>query len=87
MATPNRFTVMLGGVLVAHAWSLHAANEKLTAAVLVRASERGSFPVDGLVLNPQGIQVVSRHFPAFFSSDDEFDDDAMEDLGIKELLP
>lgn len=87
MGTPNRFNVMLGGVLVATAWSLHAANEKLTAAVLVRAHERGSFPVDGFVINSQGRQVVSRHFPAFFSSDDVLDDDASDDLNVEELLP
>lgn len=72
MATPNRFTVYLGGVLVASAWSLHAANEKLTAAVLVRAHERGSFPVDGHVFNSLGHVVAHREFPCFFSSDEGF---------------
>lgn len=69
MGTPNRFAVYLGGALVASAWSLHAANDKLTSAVLVRAQERGSFPVDGYVFNSQGVQIVSRHFPGFFDEE------------------
>lgn len=49
MGTPNRFSVFLGGFFVANAWSLHAAYDKLTAAVLLRAQQRGHFPVDGRV--------------------------------------
>jgi hypothetical protein len=71
MATPNRFSVYLGGVLVASAWSLHAAQEKLTAAVLIRAQERGSFPVEGLIYNSTGQKLAHREFPCFFSSDSD----------------
>lgn len=70
MGTSNRFVVHLGGAVVATSWSLHSANEKLTAAVLLRASERGLFPVDGLVVNGLGQVVKTRHFPCFFHSDD-----------------
>jgi hypothetical protein len=70
MGTPNRFIVYLGGAFVATAWSFHSANEKLTAAVLLRASERGSFPVEGQVINGFGQVVKSRQFPCFFHSDD-----------------
>lgn len=70
MATPNRFTIYLGGVLVATAWSLHAAHEKLTAAVLLRAQDRGSFPVDGHVFDSLGQLVAHRAFPCFFTSED-----------------
>jgi hypothetical protein len=66
MVTPNRFTVILGGVLVSYAWSLHAANQKLTAAALARAEQRGSFPVSGQVISPLGIEVSNRHFSSFF---------------------
>ncbi len=66
MGTPNRFTVVLGGALVAYAWSFHAANQKLTAAVLIRAQERGSFPVSGQVFSPLGVEVSTRYFPGFF---------------------
>lgn len=69
MGTPNRFTVYLGGVLVATAWSLHAANDKLTAAVLLRAQERGSFPVEAHVFDSLGQLVSFREFPCFFTSD------------------
>ena len=70
MGTPNRFIVYLGGVVVASAWSFHSANEKLTAAVLLRASERGSFPVDGQVVNGLGQVLKTRHFPCFINSED-----------------
>lgn len=85
MGTPNRFTVYLGGALVATAWSLHAANEKLTAAVLVRAHERGSFPVDGHVFNSLKQKVCDRHFPTFFSSEDDFSETEEEQFNVKEL--
>lgn len=58
MGTPNRFSVFLGGFFVANAWSLHAAYDKLTAAVLLRAQQRGHFPVDGRVYDAHGIQVT-----------------------------
>ncbi len=70
MGTPNRFVVYLGGAVVATAWSLHSANEKLIAAVMLRANERGDFPVDGQILNGLGKCVKSSHFPCFFRSDD-----------------
>lgn len=70
MGTPNRFVVYLGGVVVASAWSFHSANEKLIAAVMLRASERGEFPVDGKILNGLGNCVKSSHFPCFFHSSD-----------------
>lgn len=69
MATPNRFSVYLGGVLVASAWSLHAAQDKLTAAVLIRAQERGSFPVEGLIYNSTGQKLAHREFPCFYTSE------------------
>lgn len=70
MGTPNRFTVYLGSAVVATAWSLHSANEKLTASVLLRAVERGTFPVEGKVFNDVGQCVKSRFFPSFIHSED-----------------
>lgn len=70
MGTQNQFTVYLGGVVIATAWSLHSANEKLIAAVLLRANERGDFPVDGRIINGIGNIVKSSHFPCFFHSSD-----------------
>ena len=47
MGTPFRFTVMLGGVIVAYAWSIHAAHHKLTSAALKHASQGGESPFHG----------------------------------------
>lgn len=69
MATPNRYVVYLGGALIGASWSLHSANEKLTAAVLVRAHERGLFPVEGYILNPRGDRIATREFPGFFDQE------------------
>ncbi len=69
MVTPNRFKVFLAGALIGSSWSIKAANDKLTAAVLIRAHERGSFPVDGHIFDGQGVQVEARHFPGFFDSE------------------
>jgi len=66
MGTVNKFKVYIAGSFIGSAWSLHAANEKLTAAILVRAHERGSFPVDGHIFNGLGIQVTHRQFPGFW---------------------
>lgn len=69
MGTPARFAVFLGGTLVANAWSLHAAHEKLTSAVLLRARDRGSFPVEGQIFDPQGRKVSVRSFPGYIDSE------------------
>ncbi len=80
MATPNRFTVYLGGVLIATAWSLHAANEKLTAGVFARAYERGEFPAEGQIFNSQGLLVKARYFQGFSDSEGYDSDDAFADF-------
>ena len=70
MGTPNRFIVYLGGAVVATSCSLHAANEKLTAAVLLRAAARDYFPVEGQILDSFGRCVTTRSFPCFIHSND-----------------
>jgi hypothetical protein len=67
MATSLRYTALLGGVPVAHAWSLHAANKKLTAAALQRAAIGGAFPVTGEVLRGDEL-ITTRHFLESYSS-------------------
>lgn len=71
MGTFNRFNVYLGGVQIASAWSLHSAQEKLTAAVILRAQRRGNFPVEGQIHNALGHKLITRVFPGFFDAEGE----------------